>query len=378
MIYFDNAATTLHKPHEVIEAVVHAMTTAGNASRGTHTGSLAASRTVYETRKKIADFFHCSRADHVIFTSNSTEALNIAICGTLGKGDHIISTDLEHNSVLRPLYHLEEQGASLTFLSANKRGCIDYDDFKRSIKPNTKAIVCTHASNLTGNVLDIERIGRVAKAHNLLFIVDASQSAGCIEINMETMNIDILCFTGHKGLLGPQGTGGLCIHESVEIRPFKHGGSGIHSYEKGQPQAYPARLEAGTLNSHGIAGLCAAINYINTITIPVIAQKEQELLWHFYKGICNIPEIHIYGDFDTKERAAILSLNIEGYDSGTVSDLLSQEYDIATRPGAHCAPRMHQALGTTETGAVRFSFSSFNTMEEVETAIQALKELVEQ
>lgn len=377
MIYFDNAATTLHKPHEVIETVVHAMTTAGNASRGTHTGSLAASRTVYETRKKIADFFHCSRADHVIFTSNSTEALNIAICGTLGKGDHIISTDLEHNSVLRPLYHLEEQGASLTFLSANKKGCIDYDDFKRSIKPNTKAIVCTHASNLTGNVLDIERIGRIAKAHNLLFIVDASQSAGCIEINMETMNIDILCFTGHKGLLGPQGTGGLCIHESVEIRPFKRGGSGIHSYEKGQPQAYPARLEAGTLNSHGIAGLCAAINYINTITIPVIAKKEQELLWHFYKGICNIPEIHIYGDFVTKERAAILSLNIEGYDSGTVSDVLSQEYDIATRPGAHCAPRMHQALGTTETGAVRFSFSSFNTMEEVETAIQALKELVE-
>ena len=377
MIYFDNAATTLHKPPEVIEAVVHAMTTSGNASRGTHTGSLAASRTVYETRKKIADFFHCSRADHVIFTSNSTEALNIAICGTLGKGDHIISTDLEHNSVLRPLYHLEEQGASLTFLSANKKGCIDYDDFKRSIKPNTKAIVCTHASNLTGNVLDIEKIGHIAKAHNLLFIVDASQSAGCIDINMENMNIDILCFTGHKGLLGPQGTGGLCIQESVEIRPFKRGGSGIHSYEKGQPQAYPARLEAGTLNSHGIAGLCAAINYINTITIPVIAKKEQELLWHFYKGICNIPEIHIYGDFDTKERAAILSLNIEGYDSGTVSDVLSQEYDIATRPGAHCAPRMHQALGTTETGAVRFSFSSFNTMEEVETAIQALKELVE-
>ena len=377
MIYFDNAATTLHKPPEVIEAVVHAMTTSGNASRGTHTGSLAASRTVYETRKKIADFFHCSRADHVIFTSNSTEALNIAICGTLGKGDHIISTDLEHNSVLRPLYHLEEQGASLTFLSANKKGCIDYDDFKRSIKPNTKAIVCTHASNLTGNVLDIERIGHIAKAHNLLFIVDASQSAGCIEINMENMNIDILCFTGHKGLLGPQGTGGLCIHEGVEIRPFKRGGSGIHSYDKEQPQAYPARLEAGTLNSHGIAGLCAAINYIHTITIPVIAKKEQELLWHFYKGICNIPEIHIYGDFDTKERAAILSLNIEGYDSGTVSDVLSQEYDIATRPGAHCAPRMHQALGTTETGAVRFSFSSFNTMEEVETAIQALKELVE-
>ena len=377
MIYFDNAATTLHKPHEVIEAVVHAMTTAGNASRGTHTGSLAASRTVYETRKKIADFFHCSRADHVIFTSNSTEALNIAICGTLGKGDHIISTDLEHNSVLRPLYHLEEQGASLTFLSANKKGCIDYDDFKRSIKPNTKAIVCTHASNLTGNVLDIERIGRIAKAHNLLFIVDASQSAGCIEINMETMNIDILCFTGHKSLLGPQGTGGLYVRTGLQLRPLKSGGSGVQTYSKRHPQQMPTALEAGTLNGHGIAGVDAALDYLMRTGIDAIREKEQNLMWQFYEGIREIPGVKIYGDFSQKNRCPIVSF-IGDYDSSEVSDELFEGWEISTRPGGHCAPLMHEALGTVEQGAVRFSFSHYNTEEEVEAAIEAVRELVEE
>lgn len=273
MIYFDNAATTLHKPQEVIDAVVQAMMTAGNASRGVHAGALSASRIVYEAREKIAEFFHCSRADHVIFTANSTEALNMAISGTLGRGDHILSTDLEHNSVLRPLYYLEEQGAAVTFLAADKNGCIDYKDFERLIRPETKAIVCTHASNLTGNVLDLERIGNFAKEHRLLFLVDASQSAGCLDIDMERMHIDILCFTGHKGLMGPQGTGGLCIREGVDIRPWKRGGTGVHSYEKEQPGTYPSRLEAGTLNSHGIAGLSAAIDYINKIGIETIREK---------------------------------------------------------------------------------------------------------
>ena len=377
MIYFDNAATTLHKPQAVVDAVVHAMTTAGNAVRGTHAGSLAASRTVYDARVKIAQFFHCSRADHVVFTANSTEALNIAISGTLGKGDHIISTDLEHNSVLRPLKKKKKQGAALSFVRADKKGNIDYADFETLIRSDTKAIVCTHVSNLTGNALDLERIGAIAKAHQLLFIVDASQSAGCLDIDMERMQIDILCFTGHKGLMGPQGTGGLCIREGVEIRPFKRGGSGIHSYDREQPKSYPTRLEAGTLNSHGIAGLSAAVDYIRKIGIHMIQEKEQELMWRFYDGIHNIPGITIYGDFSTKNRAAILSLNIKGYDSGTVSDILSEEYDIATRSGAHCAPRMHQALGTVETGAVRFSFSWFNTREEVDIAIEAIREIAE-
>lgn len=377
MIYFDNAATTLYKPQSVIDAVVQAMTTAGNAARGTHAGSLAASRTVYDARVKIAQFFHCSRADHVVFTANSTEALNIAISGTLGKGDHIISTDLEHNSVLRPLYYLEKQGAALSFVHADRKGCIDYAEFETLTRPDTKAIVCTHASNLTGNVLELEQIGAITKAHQLLYIVDASQSAGCLDIDMERMQIDILCFTGHKGLMGPQGTGGLCIREGVEIHPFKRGGSGIHSYDREQPVSYPTRLEAGTLNSHGIAGLSAAVDYIRKIGIHMIQEKEQELMWRFYDGIHNIPGITIYGDFSTKNRAAILSLNIKGYDSGTVSDILSEEYDIATRSGAHCAPRMHQALGTVETGAVRFSFSWFNTREEVDIAIEAIREIAE-
>lgn len=377
MIYFDNAATTLHKPQSVIDAVVQAMTTAGNAARGTHAGSLAASRTVYDARVKIAQFFHCSRADHVVFTANSTEALNIAISGTLGKGDHIVSTDLEHNSVLRPLYYLEKQGAALSFVRADKKGNIDYADFETLIRSDTKAIVCTHVSNLTGNALDLERIGAIAKAHQLLFIVDASQSAGCLDIDMERMQIDILCFTGHKGLMGPQGTGGLCIREGVEIRPFKRGGSGIHSYDREQPKSYPTRLEAGTLNSHGIAGLSAAIDYICETGISAIRKKEQALLRYFYNGISEIPGVQIYGDFISGERAAILLLNIERYDSGTVSDILSEEYDIATRSGAHCAPRMHQALGTVETGAVRFSFCWFNTIREVDVAIQAIREIAE-
>ncbi|MDR3729612.1 MAG: aminotransferase class V-fold PLP-dependent enzyme, partial [Oscillospiraceae bacterium] len=221
MIYLDNAATTLHKPEQVIEAVAEAMRSMGNSSRGTHSGSLAASRTIYATREKLAQFFGCPRADHVVFTCNSTEALNIAISGTIGAGDHVITTDLEHNSVLRPLYRLQdEKGTAVSFVPADRQGRIDYADFERLLRPETKAIICTHASNLTGNLVDIARVGAIARAHGLLFIVDASQTAGVFPIDMEAMGIDILCFTGHKGLMGPQGTGGLCLREGVEVRPW--------------------------------------------------------------------------------------------------------------------------------------------------------------
>jgi len=378
MIYLDNAATTLQKPQQVIDAVVQGMTTMGNAARGAHQDALQAARTVYNTRVKLAKLFGCKRADHVIFTSNSTEALNIAIFGTLGAGDHVITTDLEHNSVLRPLYALEEEHhAALGFVRANAAGSVDYGDFERLIRPETRAIVCTHASNLTGNRLDIERIGRMARQNGLLFIVDASQTAGAIPIDMETMNIDILCFTGHKGLMGPQGTGGLCIREGIQIRPWKRGGSGVHSYDRRQPNEYPTRLEAGTLNSHGIAGLSAALDYIHEIGIDAIGQKETALMRRFYEGVFRIEGVAVYGDFSDAHRAAIVTLNIRDYDSGAVADELSEAYGIATRPGAHCAPRMHEALGTTDTGAVRFSFSWFNTIDEVDAAIQAVREIAE-
>lgn len=379
MIYLDNAATTMQKPREVVEAVVEAMTTMGNASRGAHGGALRASRAVYETRCKISELFGSGRADHVIFTCNSTEALNIAICGTLNPGDHVITTDLEHNSVLRPLYLMEaEKGIALDFVPADRNGLVDIGDFEKMVRPETRAIVCTHASNLTGEILDISRIGALAKKRGLLFIVDASQTAGCVPIDMERMGIDILCFTGHKGLMGPQGTGGLCIREGVEVRPFKTGGSGVQSYLREQPKEYPTRLEAGTLNSHGIMGLSAALDFIKRVGVETIAARERELTQRFYRGVSALPGVKVYGDFSPGHlRTAVTALNIRDYDSGEVADELSEVYDIAVRPGAHCAPRMHQALGTTEQGAVRFSFSWFTTEEEIDAAIAAVAAIAE-
>ena len=262
MIYLDNAATTLHKPPQVMDAVVRAMTAMGNAARGAHGGALEAARTVYNTRVKLARLFGCPRPDHVIFTANSTEALNIAISGLIRPGDHVITTDCEHNSVLRPLYRLEEGGAALDVVPADRLGRVAYEDLEALLRPDTRAVVCTHASNLTGNVLDIARIGEMARRRGAILIVDASQTAGALPIDMEAMGIDVLCFTGHKGLMGPQGTGGLCVRPGVEIEPWKVGGSGVHSYDRRQPREYPTRLEAGTLNGHGIAGLSAALDFL--------------------------------------------------------------------------------------------------------------------
>lgn len=379
MIYLDNAATTLHKPPQVIDAVVRAMTSMGNAARGAHGGALEASRTVYATRVKLAKLFGCPRPDHVVFTTNSTEALNIAISGVLRPGDHAVTTDCEHNSVLRPLYRLEEErGVALDIVPADNLGRVDYGDFEQLIRPGTRAVVCTHASNLTGNVLDVARIGEMAHRHGALLIVDASQTAGALPIDMEGMGIDVLCFTGHKGLMGPQGTGGLCVRPGVEIAPWKVGGSGVHSYDKHQPREYPTRLEAGTLNGHGIAGLSAALDYIGQVGLEAIEEKERSLMERFYRAVSGLESVTVYGDFTQSRRSAIVTLNIRDYDSAAVSDELSETYGIATRPGAHCAPRMHRALGTTERGAVRFSFSWFNTEDEVDEAVRAVRELAEE
>ena len=375
MIYLDNAATTLVKPPQVIDAVVKAMGTMGNCSRGTHEEALSAARVVYSARERIAKLFNCPRADHVVFTANSTEALNIAISGIIGEGDEAVSTDLEHNSVLRPLYRLEaERNVKLSFAAADRQGNIDYAQLASLITPKTRAVVCTHASNLTGNMLDIARIAKLVHQNGALMIVDASQSAGCIPIDMQAMGIDVLCFTGHKGLMGPQGTGGICVKEGIEIRPFKVGGSGVQSYSRTHPAEYPTRLEAGTLNGHGIAGLGAAAKFISETGVENIHAKERSLMLRFYEGVKNIEGVTVYGDF-TKDKTAIVALNIRDYESGEVSYELSQGYGIATRPGAHCAPRMHKALGTAEVGAVRFSFSFYNTEEEIDEAVRAVAEL---
>lgn len=378
MIYFDNAATSLQKPEAVIEAVAEAMKSLGNASRGAHSAALGSNRMVYETRELLAELFHIDDPSRIAFTMNATESLNIAIAGIFRPEDHVITTVMEHNSVLRPLYRMEESGTELSFLQADKKGNISYEELENAIRSNTRAVICTHASNLTGNVLDLEKIGEICKKHRLLFLVDASQTAGIIPIDVQKMKISVLCFTGHKGLLGPQGTGGIYVAPEINIRPLVVGGSGVQSYLKTQPDEMPARLEAGTLNAHGIAGLHEAVSYIIEKGVEQIYQEEHEKTDYFYRMIRSIPDIHIYGDPEAELHAPIIALNIGDYDSAQVADELMETYGIATRAGAHCAPLMHQALGTQKQGAVRFSFSQFNTRKELDTGIQALRELAEE
>lgn len=375
MIYFDNAATTLQKPACVMQAVAEAMTTFGNPGRGVHEPAMAASRAVFDARCALARLFHGESPAQIAFTANATEALNVAIKGILNPGDHVITTAMEHNSVLRPLYELEGHGVELTILPADDRGRVHYEDFAAAIQDNTRAILCTHGSNLTGNLLDIGRIGEIAKAHSLLFVVDASQTAGVFPIDVQARNIDVLCFTGHKGLLGPQGTGGLYVREGVAVRPLLTGGSGVQSHSRTHPIQMPTALEAGTLNAHGLAGLNAGVRWLLETGIDTIRQKELDLMWAFYEGVKKIPGITVYGDFSGRERCPIVSLNVRDYDSSQVSDVLFAQYGIATRPGAHCAPLMHDALGTGQRGAVRFSFSHCNTMEEINIAVSALREI---
>ena len=378
MIYLDNAATTRPKPPGVAEAVVRAMADYGNCGRGAHDDALSAARTVYAVRRKAAALFGCPRADRVAFTQNSTHALNIAISGLLGPGDHVLSTDLEHNSVLRPLYRLEEQGAAVDFVPADRSGRLDYGAFERLLRPQTRAVVCTHASNLTGDMVDIDFVGNFCRAHGLLFILDASQTAGVFPIDMERQHISAVCFTGHKGLMGPQGTGGLCVGEGVEIRPFAVGGTGVQSFSQTQPMEYPTRLEAGTLNSHGLAGLGAALDFLNATGPETIRAHEDALARRFYAGVRDLPGVKVYGDFAAPRRAAIVSLNIGEEDSSEIADELAERFSIATRPGAHCAPRLHRCLGTEDQGAVRFSWSWFSTEAETDAAVAAVAALAEE
>ena len=375
MIYFDNAATTFHKPQEVIDAITKALTTMGNAGRGGNLVSIDSNRAIFNARENVAKFFNIANSSRVAFTSNSTEALNIAIKGLITPKDHIITTVLEHNSVLRPLYEMEKLGTKLTFIEADKMGNVKYEDIEKNILPNTKAIVCTHNSNLTGNSIDINKISDICKKHNLVFILDASQSAGIFPIDVTNPNIDILCFTGHKSLYGPQGTGGIYVKEGINLKPLKSGGTGIMTFEKEQPLEMPTHLEAGTLNGHGIVGLSAGIDFINNIGIDNIRAHEHKLMQHFYEGVKDIEGITIYGDFSNPNRSPIVTLNIKDYSSGDVEQELLETYGICTRAGGHCAPLMHKALHTEIQGAVRFSFSYFNTIEEVECAITAIKNI---
>lgn len=377
MMYFDHAATSFPKPKEVEEKMLWALQHIGNAGRGAHEATLLASRIIYDTREQLASLFGVNNPSQIAFTANATESLNIAIKGLFAKGDHVITTACEHNSVLRPLYEIEKQGVELSILKADAKGRLNYEDLEKSYQKTTKAVVITHASNLTGNVTDLKKVMEFTKEHNLLLVVDASQTAGILPIDVEKMCIDVLCFTGHKGLLGPQGTGGIYVREGIHVRPLKVGGSGIHSYDREHPKDMPVALEAGTLNGHGIAGLNGALSYLKKTGIDAIYKKEMQLVKQFVDGVKNIPGVTLYGDYETDKRVAIVSLNIGENDSASVTDWLWEDYEISVRGGAHCAPLMHMALGTKEQGAVRFSFSHVNTEVEVACAIKAVRELAE-
>ena len=377
MIYLDSAATSFYRPPQVARAVAEAINTMGNAARGTGAPALSGARVIYETRELLARLFHAPGPEQVAFTANSTESLNVAIKGLTRPGDRVVTTVLEHNSVLRPLYEMEAAGASLVIIGCKgerRKGILDLEALRQAIVPGVKAVVCTHASNLTGNRVDIRQIGQWCRQAGAVFIVDASQTAGVFPIHMEEDCIDILCFTGHKGLLGPQGTGGICLGKDISLRPLLSGGSGILTFSKTHPAQMPTALEAGTLNGHGLAGLKAGVQYILEQGMERLRQREQQLARLFYEEVRRIPDVRLYGDFEDPDRAAIVSLNLGEEDSGAVSDYLSQEYGIYTRSGGHCAPLMHQALGTKRQGAVRFSFSHFNTEEDVEAAVKALRE----
>ncbi len=378
MIYLDNAATTLHKPLQVEQAMLDALRTAGNPGRGAHEPTLHASRLVYAARCAVAKLLNAPDPSCIAFTSNATQALNTALGGLFRPGDHIITTICEHNSVLRPLYHLQEIGVNLSFTGVDEKGRLRYDQWEGFLRPETRALVVTGASNVTGNGTDLARAAEFAHRHGLLLIVDAAQTAGELPLNVQVLGIDVLCFTGHKALLGPQGTGGLYVRPGLSVRPLVVGGSGVHSFDEQHPAQMPTALEAGTLNVPSLAGLCAGVEWILAQGVETLARREQALTVLFYERIRDLPNVKIYGDPEMTPRAPIVSLNIGDEDSARIADILWEEYGICVRAGAHCAPLMHKALGTAEQGTVRFSFSHFNTEAEVLQAAAAVRELAQE
>jgi len=390
VIYLDNAATTLHKPPEVGQAMLDALQTAGNPGRGAHAPTLHASRVVYETREVLAQLFHAEGPACIAFASNATQALNTAINGLFGPGDHVITTVCEHNSVLRPLYRLQRQGVEVSFVDVDANGELCYAQFEQLLRPNTRGVVVTGASNVTVTIGDTDYaatvVGEDSTSDIAVLKIDATgltpatmgaQTAGAMPVDVQALGIDVLCFTGHKALLGPQGTGGLYVRPGLQVAPLVVGGSGVHSFDERHPAEMPTALEAGTLNVPGIAGLGAGVHWLLTQGVETLETKENALARLFYETVREIPGVRLYGDF-TAPRAPVVSLNLAGEDSARVADALWEEYGICVRAGAHCAPLMHRALGTVEQGVVRFSFSHTNTREEALAAARAVRSLAEE
>jgi cysteine desulfurase family protein len=375
-LYLDNAATSFPKAPGVVEAVAGFLSNIGcNINRGLYTSSFEAANTVYETRELLCSMFNFPKPENVIFTKNITESLNVILKGLLKPGDHVIVSSMEHNAVMRPLASLAKNGVEISTILCNNKGELRARDLCLHIRPCTKAVIMTHASNVSGTILPIEEVGKLCREHNLFFIVDCAQTAGFSTIDFANLKADALAFTGHKGLLGPQGIGGFYLNDKLAsfVEPLIEGGTGSSSDSVFQPIYMPDRFEAGTLNLPGIYGLNASLKYLISEGITTIREKELHLVHRFIEEVQNIPGVQLIGPKVLQDRTAVASLNLPHLDNADVSHQLFKNFGIMTRCGLHCAPSAHHTLGTFPHGTLRFSFSHFNTFQDVDFAINSLK-----
>jgi len=378
MIYLDNAATTWPKPQQVVTAVEEALVhKGGNAGRGGHGAAIQVGRMIHQTREDLCTLFGTDDPTRVIFTHNATHALNQALFGLLQKGDHVITSSIEHNAVTRPLWVLKQRGVQVTEVPGIPGKEFDLEAYHKAFRPNTKLVVTLHASNVTGTLLPVKEIGQIAHEHGAYYLLDAAQTAGVLPINMEYLVVDLLAFPGHKGLLGPQGTGGLIVWPGIRLEPLIYGGTGSVSEEDRQPDFLPDALESGTMNGAGIAGLGAGVRYILNEGIDKIRAREQALCRKLWKGLREIPGVTLYGSDLVEERSPIVAFNIGKLDSVEASFILEQNAGVIARAGLHCAAHVHRMLGTLEQGIIRFSPSHYTREEEIETALRAVKRVAE-
>ena len=378
MIYMDNGATSYPKPPEVIEALTEAMVRfSANPGRAGHYMADRTAREIYKARNAVARLFNIDESGQLVFTKNCTEGLNLAIKGILREGDHVITSSMEHNSVVRPLAELRKKGVSTTFVSCRRDGTIDVSEIRKSFRNNTKMVIMTAASNVTGTKMPLEEIGRIAVRKGVLFMVDGAQGAGHMEIDVRKQHIDILAAPGHKGLLGPQGTGVLYIRRGVEVKPLMEGGTGSRSFEEEQPRDFPEGYEAGTVNSPGIIALGTAAAVISKIGIGAIEEHERKLTEKLQKGLGGIDGVTIYGPENTHKKTAVVAINIKGIDCEEAAGMLNDEYGIAVRAGFHCSGRAHQTIGTGETGCIRFCPGFYTSEREIEFVVEAVCQIVD-
>jgi cysteine desulfurase family protein len=374
--YFDNPASSHPKPEAVYGAVEHALRLGANPGRAGHRAALDAARLVHGAREAVATLFGVGDCSRIVFTLNATQALNQAIKGLLRPGDHVVTSSMEHNSVVRPLHYMAGQGIEVDFVKADTQGRVDPQKLEDALKPNTKLLVLNHASNVCGTLQDAEAVGALCRRRGVLFLLDAAQTAGCIELDVEKLGVDLLAAPGHKGLLGPQGTGVLYVRPGLALTPLIHGGTGNLSAGRDMPPEMPEALEGGTVNTPGIAGLEAGVRYLLERGVADVRAEELALMEWFLPRLSELKGITVFGPEDPAERVAVVSFNIEGVDSAHLGYELDEQYSIGVRVGLHCAPDAHRSLGSFPQGAIRVGFGPFNTIDDAKLLLNALEELI--